>query len=160
MLKHLFITTCPSQKTNNYQTLMTSLWRLWTSKPYKSKIIIWLEAWLNHNSVGKNQSFIWKHTVFLHSTVKFIVQVKLYFEVSNWEKHFTKFCFFKSKPKGNKMITIQTSWHLCYTVGRKWLLTKACNNLHGRRKNIAHCGTNVNLKFTKKNLFEKVHVDH
>lgn len=46
--------SCPFQKINNYQTLMTSLWRLWTYKLYKPKITVWLEAWLNHNSVEES----------------------------------------------------------------------------------------------------------
>lgn len=76
MIKHPFIITCPSQKTNNYQFLMTCLWRLWTYKTYKSKIIVWLEAWLNQFF---DQKFIFqmKHTGFFHTTDKLIVQVRL-----------------------------------------------------------------------------------
>lgn len=57
MLKHLFITTRSFRKPHNYQALMTSLWRIWIYNMYKPKIIVWLEAWLNHNSVNENQSF-------------------------------------------------------------------------------------------------------
>lgn len=49
---------------------------------YKPKIIVWLEAWLNHNSVSENLS----DENFFHSTVIFIVQVKLHLEFSNLEK--------------------------------------------------------------------------
>lgn len=69
---------------------------------YKPKIIVWLEAWLNHNSVSGNLSY----EIFSHSIVTFIVQVKLYFEVSNLEKHFP---FSELKEKKNKIITIQSS---------------------------------------------------
>lgn len=51
---------------------------------YKPKIIVWLEAWLNHYSVSENLS----DENFFHNTVTFIVQVKLYFEVSIWKSDF------------------------------------------------------------------------
>lgn len=69
---------------------------------YKPKIIVWLEAWLNHNSVSENLS----DENFFHNTVTFIVQVKLYFEVSNLEKRFSS-----SQVRG-KII----KWLLCQVV--------------------------------------------
>lgn len=77
---------------------MTSLWRIWIYNMYKPKIIVWLKAWLNQNSVSENLS----DENFFHSTVIFIVQVKLYFEVSN-------FLLQKLGEKTNKMVTIQNS---------------------------------------------------
>lgn len=77
MLKHLFITTCSFQKTNNYQALMTSLWRIWIYNMYKPKIIVWLEAWLNHNSVSENLSDGNFFMVQLHSLHKSNCTLKL-----------------------------------------------------------------------------------
>lgn len=63
---------------------MTSLWRIWIYNMLKPKITVWLEAWLNHDSVSENLA---DENFFI--VVTFIVQVKLHFEVSNLEKHFS-----------------------------------------------------------------------
>lgn len=131
MLNHLFITTCSFQKTNNYQALMTSLWRIWIYNMYKPKIIVWLEAWLNHNSISENLS----DGNFFHGTVTFIplYKSKCTLKSAIWKSIISLLQKLGGGGRSNK---IQISWILFKVVDIfLTVLEENWNNLHDSGKN-------------------------